>query len=170
MEVIVGTQAKRLPEIKLPYGIVASRYGPEAAAILRTLQDGKAEDAKSKPAKDFNWSIGYEIAADPDTKDAAEFAQYLANYSAAWLVCNGFKWKAQVKLSSIPEQIMARLEERARLICGVTHIPQREERHAEIDIEDELNRWVSSHPSVDSRIAAIARVVLAQLVASSNGD
>lgn len=156
-----------LPEIKLPWPVAAARYGTAIAALMGRKATSRAMDAIDQPADKFNWVLAYKMADDPATADEAEFLAGLKAGTSVWLICRGFKWKGWEELPDIPPQIMVRLEERARLICGQrAAAPELSIVSPEAEPTgptDYLNRWVAANPTADRRLALVAYHAVKQL-------
>jgi hypothetical protein len=107
------------PEINLPYSMAAAKFGKEAAALMARKDSSVAGEAKRMSSEAFKWVIAYEVAEDPeDINTLPEFVAYLRKHSKVYLVARGGHWRGEELLDTIPPQVAARLEERARLICG----------------------------------------------------
>lgn len=167
-----------LPRIDVPYNTVKSRYAKHVADLMAKLATSSAAAARGKTADAFTWSLEYEQAPDPDTTDAAAFTAQLVATSAVYLVVRGFKWKGWSQLSpnEIPPAVLARFEERARLLCSPrTPVEQPEPPAAVAALAEtsdrtllaSLDAWLRSHPRSDRRIARIVRVALDQLLQSA---
>lgn len=156
-----------LPEIDIPYTVAAARYGAAIAAMCRRKALSSAAEAREKPADKFRWSLVYDMAADPDTTDEADFLVALQGASKVYLVGRGFKWRDWEELPTIPPQIMARLEERARLICGQRgQPPELSLVGAEPDPKDlglQLCIWLNDHPGHNRRLGMAAQHIIRQL-------
>lgn len=155
-----------LPEINIPYAVASTRYGGAIAAMMDRKASSRALEAIDKSADKFRWALAYSIGPDPeDTLDENEFLEALKENTSVYLVGRGFKWKAWESLGIIPPQIMARLEERARLICGQRNSPalRLAEEQEETGLLATFEAWLQQHHQANGDLAEAAKWILKRL-------
>jgi hypothetical protein len=167
-----------LPSIPLPYEAVARHYGGQANEIMERFRSSRNKAAAEYPPESYKWTIEYERASDPPTDVPELFARILATNSKVYLVARGNKLKQWEELFATPPQVMARFEERARMVCD-----QRRHESAHplepTDLEvpeyksdrlvDALDDWLKHHPKASKPLATIATIALELLVESGDG-
>lgn len=165
-----------LPEVPLPYGAASQRYGVQVATLMERLQVSRAPSAKQHKASEFAWSLIYEQADDPETRDEALFLEQLASRSTIYLLARGFHWRDWEEIPKpVPSQIMVRFQERAKLICGQPSAPDPGQAVSGSSMTPTVpfstllqafKAWCKSHPDADRRLVVIAEVTLVQLIKS----
>lgn len=156
--VSVKTIPGGLPEIPLPPGTADRNFRKPIADILEVAAKNSSPDVQRLRVEDIRWSLAYEQGPDPDVDDRVAFAAMLAEASKMYLFARGTgnasKWKGAALLESAPPQIMARFEERARLIC----VPDRQHDNGETGsrthpVLEALDEWVVAHPNCNRQLA-----------------
>jgi len=179
----------------IPYPAVEKHYGKQAAAIVARIQSSKVGKAREQPAAAFKWSVIWEMGKDPDTSDPVAFARELTNRTKAHLVATGFSgiWSEEL-LPPFPAQVIVRIKERARLICGSRSPPSEEPEEPEEPesaraahpVPNRLKRmregtdkgaslmsafhlWCQQHPTADPILVRVVKYNLQQLTQSVEG-
>lgn len=169
-------ESLEIKEIHIPFQTAKMKYGVAVAAIVDDLNSSSAQ-AKGKQPGDsgFRWFITYNQPADPEIRDEKAFAEYLKQNTTAMLVCRGYRWKgAAVLKGDLPEQIVARYEERARLICSgnanltVPEIPAKNGLSTDLDVIISLLESLRVQYNVKSGFLQIAELAL-QNLKNNNG-
>jgi hypothetical protein len=111
-----------LPEIDIPYRTVEDRYGNQAASISTKLTlSAASETIKNTPISQGRWAIAWRYADPPATRDYDKYLEHLRKTTEVYLVIRlARRWKAHEQLADIPEKVMAKLEEQARLRCSAS--------------------------------------------------
>lgn len=109
---------KEMVEIPVPFTTVKNAYGRNLADILERLKDSVAAEAKKHMPEEFKYFFTYAPTTDPSTSDEQEFVKEITASTKVSLYCRGFSFKTSSPLDAIPEVVLHRFQERARLICG----------------------------------------------------
>lgn len=153
-----------LPEVTLPPSVVQRNHSRDMADIMDSLARSGAADARHLTYDKLRWALAYDQGQDPDqndTRDPVVFATLLAQASKVYLIARGGKFRGCAILNETPPQIMAKFEERARLICGTVASPDDQPSRPILALFDE---WVESHPNISSDMVAVVRFGLERLV------
>ena len=174
-----------IPRIDIPAAVAIQRYGVHVATIMDQLavsRQGRKGNmaARGREAKDFAWSIDYEQAADPipnpevpSTED--DFVNYLAKHSKVYLMARGYHWRGYVQIPP-PPQVLAKFQERARLIFGMRNNSEEVDdgidedsgmRISDAELRGAVTKWQHAHPKADGRLLVVLAACLEQLIASA---
>jgi len=151
-----------LPEISVPHNVAERNYGGAMADIMSALATSRAADARELTADKFRWSLAYKQCPDPAETDPVRFAQALSAGSVVYLIARGAKWRGCATLGWTPPQVMAKFEERARLMCGQNREP--EQASGQHPLLAAFDQWAESARMQDDALAAYVRSGIAALV------
>lgn len=165
-----------MPRLDIPTATATQRYGRFVAEVMEQLALSRVSAARGRAAEDFSWSFDYEQALDPETYAGVEqFTQHLLENSVVYLVARGFHWKGKtiIPFQHIPHTILAKFQERARLICGMqarsTKVdepaPERKQQDTDSDAELKVavSIWLDANPDADARLVSILNNVITQI-------
>jgi hypothetical protein len=116
-------------EIAVPYLSIQSKYPQAVADVLdqRVGYEGKSKDQvfNTDPSR-MIWRLAYIQPHDPSCDNEDDFVAALATDTKVCIKASCANWRGVVELHGLPlpVQIMDRLRERAKVICGNKDEPE----------------------------------------------